>query len=257
MINMDDKKLWCGYTTNQIKEIIETKDPLVIIPVGSTEQHGPHLTLDTDTDIGFQIAKDVAKNSPITTLVLPSIWAGFSEHHMAFSGTITLKQSTLSAVLIDIIESLKRHGISKIMILNSHGGNIPILSTVINEVGYNHGIYPILLTYWQLIGDQIKSIRKSNLNGMSHACELETSLKMFISPHDVEIDLLSDTIIEEDYFYNVDMFASNKISLYKPFDQWTVTGQIGESTSASRETGEKIYKAVLCEMLKVITHYWN
>ena len=247
---------WSDYTTNELSKLIAEENPVVILPVGSTEQHGPHLTLNTDTDIGFEIAKLIAERSPIKTLVLPSVWTGFSEHHMDFCGTISFKQTTLVAVINDIVSSLIRHGITRIIILNSHGGNSTILNAAVNEIACTYNVSPIVITYWQLITDQINNIRKSVMGGMAHACELETSLKMLLSPKDVRTTLIEDVMITGDCFHNVDMFASNKINFYKPFKEWSKTGQIGAPSKASVKTGELILGEVLKKAIEFIELYW-
>ena len=249
--------LWSNYTTNEIKQIIKDENPVVIVPVGATEQHGPHLPLNTDTDIGFQIAKSIAEASPVKTLVLPPVWAGFSPHHMNFPGTITLRQSTLFAVTYDIIESLILHGVSRILLLNSHGGNIFLLKTVVDEIAVNYKISPIYVTYWNIIADKINEIRNSDLGGMAHACELETSLKMLFSPKEVRHDLIEDVIVEGSLFHSVDMFASNKINIYKPFSDWSKTGQIGAPSKANVETGKRILDAIINCFVDLIKEEWG
>ncbi|MFD0716689.1 creatininase family protein [Paenibacillus sp. GCM10027626] len=249
--------LWSDYTTEELQRIILQDNPVVIVPVGATEQHGPHLAVNTDTDIGEQLARKVAQHAPVQTLVLPSVWAGFSPHHMGFTGTITLRQSTLTAVLLDIAESLIRHGVRKILLLNSHGGNAALMKTVTDEIGIRHGVYPVSVTYWHLISDLIPQIRRSEAGGMAHACELETSLKMIFTPEDIRPELISDVMIEANEFYGVDMFAANKIGIYRPFEYWSRTGQIGAPSLASRETGERILAALLKKFAELYRIVWS
>jgi creatinine amidohydrolase len=97
------------------------KVPIAIIPVGSYEQHGRHLPLGTDWITAYHFSKRLAEMT--NAIVVPVICAGISLHHMNFKGTITLKQETLWRVLFDIIESLKYHGIRKVVLINGHGGN--------------------------------------------------------------------------------------------------------------------------------------
>ena len=248
---------WGDYTTVELKKIIAEENPIVILPVAATEQHGPHLPVNTDADLGFNIGMRIAEESPVRALVLPPVWVGFSVHHMDFAGTITLRQTTLFAVVYDIIESLIQQGVRRILLLNSHGGNMALLKTVVDEIGINYGISPVYVTYWQLLSDVIDGIRQSELGGMSHACELETSLKMVFSPQDVKVDLIEDVMIKGNSFHGVDMFAGNKISIYKPFEEWTKTGQIGAPSKASIETGEKIINALLERFIDLIKTYWT
>lgn len=249
--------LWSDYTTYELKETIEKENPIVILNVAATEQHGPHLPLNTDTDIGFNIAKRIAKESPIKAFVLPPVWAGFSPHHMDFTGTITLRQSTLFSVTYDILECVIKHGVTRILLLNSHGGNIALLKTVVDEIGLKLGISPVYVTYWNLISGVINQIRESEMSGMSHACELETSLKMVISPDDLRESLIKDVVVEGNAFHGVDMFSPNKIGIFKTFKEWTETGQIGAPSLASVEKGEKILNAVVKEFKELIVTQWG
>lgn len=252
-----ERLLWSDYTTTELEDIIKAESPIVILPVGATEQHGPHLPLNTDTDIGFNIALHIAKHAPLKTLVLPPIWTGFSPHHMDFTGTITIRQSTLFALTFDIINSLIEHGIVRIILLNSHGGNISLLKTVVDEVAIKQQISPIYFTYWKMISDSIYKIRKSETGGMAHAGELETSLKLLFTPKEVKKELFKDVMLKGSDFHHVEMFASNKIEFYKPFKYWTSTGQIGAPSKASIETGESILNLIIERFNKLIEDQWG
>lgn len=249
--------LWSSHTTYELKQIIEQENPIVIVTVGATEQHGTHLAVNTDADIGFQIAQRVAEASPIRTLVVPPVWSGFSPHHMDFTGTITLRQSTLFAVTYDIIDCLIKHGVKRVLLLNSHGGNISLLKTVVDEIGVNHGISPIYVTYWNLISDVVGEIRESEMGGMSHACELETSLKLLFSPEDVRMDRIQDVMLESSKFFGNDMFSPNKFGVYKPFKAWTELGQIGAPSLASAEKGQRLADAIVGKFVELFEVVWG
>jgi creatinine amidohydrolase len=248
---------WSTHTTYELKQIIAEENPLVIVTVGATEQHGTHLAINTDTDIGFEIAKKVAEASPIRTLVVPPVWTGFSPHHMDFTGTITLRQSTLFAVVYDILDCLIKHGIQRILLLNSHGGNIALLKTVVDEIGMQHKLSPVYVTYWNLISDVVKEIRESAMGGMSHACELETSLKLLFSPQDVRTDKIQDVMLESNAFFGNDMFAPNKIGVFKTFKEWTELGQIGAPSLASADKGQRLLDAVVAKFVELIEVQWG
>jgi creatinine amidohydrolase len=248
---------WSDYTSEELTDVINNENPVVIVTVGATEQHGPHLPLNTDTDIGYQLALHLAKHAPIKTLVLPPVWTGFSPHHMDFTGTITISQSTLFHLVFDIMESLIKHGITRILLLNSHGGNIALLKTVADEIAIKYKVSPIYVTYWQMISNLINDVRKSELGGMSHACELETSLKMVFSPDEVRINRIQDVSVKGNEFHHVDMFAANKISMYRPFTHWTETGQIGEPSKASKETGEKLLELLKMNFYQMMSEQWQ
>lgn len=249
--------LWSSHTTYELKRIIEEENPIVIVTVGATEQHGTHLAVNTDTDIGYQVARKVAEASPIRTLVVPPVWSGFSPHHMDFTGTITLRQSTLFAVVYDIVDCLIRHGVKRVLLLNSHGGNISLLKTVVDEIGVQHGLSPVYVTYWNLISDAVKDIRESDMGGMSHACELETSLKLLFSPEDVRTDKIEDVMLDSNAFFGNDMFAPNKIGVYKPFKEWTPLGQIGAPSLASADKGQRLLDAIVGKFVELIELQWG
>lgn len=253
-----NKFLLSDYTTVELKEFLEKEEPIVIVSVGATEQHGPHLPLNTDADLGYNIALELAANCQYKTIITPPVWMGFSHHHMDFCGTISIKQQTLFHLVFDIIESLLAHGFKKIVLMNSHGGNTSILKTVIDEIKIKLDASVLYFTYWHLLAKEIKNIRKSPLNGMAHAGELETSLKYYFQKDKEEVrrNLIQDVMLPEESFYNVDMFAANTISLYRSFKEITDTGQIGQPSSASKETGEKLMEVLIKEFNDLTLKYW-
>jgi creatinine amidohydrolase/Fe(II)-dependent formamide hydrolase-like protein len=97
-------------------------------PVGSTEQHGPHLSLDTDTYDAEYLAIEAARRvSAPRPLVLPAIAYGVAYHHMDFPGTVAVSPDILSRLVVEVGMSVARHGITKLVIVNGHGGNVPAL----------------------------------------------------------------------------------------------------------------------------------
>ena len=102
--------------------------PLLFLPVGAHEQHGPHLSLDTDAYHAEHLCREVAAAcTPPRPLVLPLISYGVSYHHDEFPGTISISPGTLSQLTVDVGMSIARQGITKLIIVNGHGGNAPAL----------------------------------------------------------------------------------------------------------------------------------
>jgi creatinine amidohydrolase len=101
-------------------------DPVVVIAVGSLEQHGPHLPLGTDSLTIREYAHEVARRT--NSVCVHPCFPGYSPHHMGFRGTITFRESTLMAVLMDTVGSLAAHGLKRFLLMNGHGGNNQIVN---------------------------------------------------------------------------------------------------------------------------------
>ena len=134
----------------------------IIIPIGSTEQHGPNGLLGTDALCPEIIAHEASKTSDL--LVAPTFNVGIAQHHLGFTGTITLRPSTMLAALQDWIDSLVRHGFDRIYFLNGHGGNVPTIQAAIAE-SYSD---------WSLSGEpcpyRLASRNWWELPGMAQVC---------------------------------------------------------------------------------------
>jgi creatinine amidohydrolase len=247
---MIDNRVWSKYTRDEAAELIK-KDPVVVIPVGSHEQHGPHLTLNTDTDIAFNISKGAMEKVKVSCSVIPPIYVGISEHHMNYSGSLTLKPETLRLVVNDIVHSLYRHGVRKVLLVNAHGGNQSILGSTVDWLGSQlEGNY-VLVSYWSLVSENMYKITHVKPGAADHAGELETALKMYLSPEDVRKDLIvKGEAVGNDYWKPEAM--SNKISTFKAFDSFTKHGHIGDPTKSTAEMGEKAFELITDELAKLI-----
>lgn len=131
---MKDRELFLERLTRpQVEAALSEGFRTVVVPCGSVEQHGPHLPLFVDAEIGTRLGAEVARRLG-KTLVAPTIRVGCSEHHMDFAGTLTLRHSTFKAVCLDYCASLARHGFTRILLLPSHGGNFKPLAEVVEEI---------------------------------------------------------------------------------------------------------------------------
>jgi creatinine amidohydrolase/Fe(II)-dependent formamide hydrolase-like protein len=180
-------------TWPEIDKYLETSKA-ILIPIGSTEQHGPNGLLGTDALCPEIIAKRAGDESGI--LVGPTFNVGQAQHHMAFSGTITLRPSTMIAAMMDWTQSLRRHGFERLYWLNGHGGNINTINAAFSEI--YHGITfgepgsnrpplrQMLRNWWELSGVNEISRQLFPVGEGSHATPSEVSVTYFGYPEAVK-----------------------------------------------------------------------
>ncbi|MFX0148918.1 MAG: creatininase family protein, partial [Candidatus Hodarchaeota archaeon] len=162
-----------------IGEAIHKGFDSVVIGVGSTEQHGPHLPTQTDAVIADILANKVAKKLG-NALQAQTIRIGCSEHHLSFPGTISLKKDTLKSIIFDYISSLSHHGFKKIIFIPSHGGNFEPLREVINEIQPKYPEVKLiggtnLMKFMNYLFKIAQDMGISREEAGGHAGELETS----------------------------------------------------------------------------------
>jgi creatinine amidohydrolase len=165
-----------------------THTDMVVIPVGSNEQHGPHMVLGTDIFAALETCKLLAQRTDI--LIAPVVLAGVSEHHMGFPGTITLSPETLEAVITDTTRSLIRHGFKKLLILNSHGGNVPALRAAVEKINQTTAATAVLLDDLKLPEPAAKPAPSAKPDALDidwHAGIGETSLMLYLTPSFVDM----------------------------------------------------------------------
>src|SRR5579885_934138 len=121
--------LYQHYTWPELREVV-TSQPVVIQPIGSVEDHGRHLPLDTDNFLIWSICEAAAQRAPGEILLLPQIPYGFETHHMDFPGTIDIRMEHLLDFVLDVMKSVAHHGFRHLLIADGHGSNMPILDLV-------------------------------------------------------------------------------------------------------------------------------
>ena len=175
----------------------------VLVPVGSIEQHGTHLPVNTDIAIATAVcvrASEISE-SP-SAVVAPPVWSGYSPHHMNLPGTLTLDLNTFQALIYEVCLGIWHHGFRKILMVNGHGGNTgPLAGTAQRLTSAGH---PVLSCgVGNLVGDEADAIFERRVKGGGHACEFETSIMLHLHPESVEMskavdhmDLKSQTLIE-------------------------------------------------------------
>jgi len=222
-------------------EIAAARDQgaLVIVPIGSTEQHGPHLPVDVDIFLAESVALAAAQAvDDFPVLVAPPIWSGLSPHHMHFTGTITLSVDTFSHMVREVVRSLWHHGFRHILLLNGHGGNRQILEATCIALG-TEGIEVGTVCYWDLAASEIAQIVEGERKYVGHADEIETSLMLHLRPESVA----KEKAIKDLERPPKRLPARGNVYFWPVFDPGT-TGVAGDPTLATAEKGKAILEVV-------------
>ena len=231
---------WHKLRAPELRALAEA-DAMVIIPVGSTEQHGPHLPVQVDARLAAEVAKRaaarIAEGGPV--VVAPTLWCGLAEHHMAFGATITLDFATFHALIRCVCESILRHGFRRLALLNGHGGNIKALDVIAGELQRELGVRVVSATYWTVssVAKAFKEILEMQ-PGVAHACEAETSMMLALEPDLVDRDAMARV---EGCTRNLSV--SGGVYRWRGFEEMTESGVIGFPGAASAEKGERLLAA--------------
>lgn len=156
---------------------------VVIIPIASLEQHANHLPVNTDSNTVSTIARRAAEAvQDFPVLVLPTIWTGYSPHHMAYPGSVTLKYHTLVDVLTQVASSVHAHGFRKILLLNGHGGNSPIVAGMRTKLANEDGVSVVGYDYWGLpaMPEAMRRLCPVDRGFVGHSGEFETSVQLYL-----------------------------------------------------------------------------
>jgi creatinine amidohydrolase len=216
---------------------------VAIIPVGATEQHGPNLSLETDTAIAAELARRIAEAVYPRAVVSPALPYGVSHHHMRFPGTMTISPDAFQAVLVDVARSLRRQGAQRIFIVDGHAGNQGALDVLMTKLRFEHGIPAAYLFYFTIAGDVIQNGVKTERWG--HACELEASLGLALRPDIVHRAALEPGAVRPPLLPFTDARQPQRLGVPLWFDEITDNGALGDARQASVEFGEEVAAAVV------------
>ena len=237
-------RAWWARPYPEIVATAEADGSVLVLPVGSVEQHGHHLPVGTDTILVSSIAGLAAErlDPDCPLLVAPPVWSGYSPHHLGFGGTFSLEFDTLRAVLEELAATGLENGFDAVLLLNGHGGNVPLISGATSTIGVEHPEAEVLgLTDLFLAEPFIDEIRDSDVGGIAHGGELETSLMLHLHPKLVHEELIDGTPLDEPYERGLkDIFAGGPLGVYRPFEDYSETGAIGNPELASESKGHEL-----------------
>ena len=241
---------WARLKAHELRRLAE-QNAVVILPIASIEQHGPHLPVMTDTRLGHEVAVRAAEKAfeKRPAVVTPVVWSGLSEHHMPFGGTLILSHATFRAVVADLVAALVRHGFRDILISNSHGGNVVSMHQICDELSTQTPATLVATTYPTEMGDALGSILEDQ-KGMQHACEAETSMMMACEPDLVDTTNLAEIGTKgDDHFLR----AGKASYRWRPFASKTGDGVAGQPAKATAEKGHATIDAASDALAALIT----
>jgi creatinine amidohydrolase len=229
--------MWKELTWEDLNALA-AKDAIVVLPVASMEQHGPHLPVGVDTILCEGVCKAGAEIASRTTpvVVAPTLWCGMAEHHVAFGGTFTFDIPTYRAVLLAFLRSIERAGFKKLAVVNGHGGNISALNAFLPDFHRETKLKLYATTYFMLADEALGPLLDRQ-KGVLHACEVETSMMMVVAGETVKRGRLAEA--KGPHFDNPREVLAPDWQQFRSLKDYTTNGVIGDATTASIAKGEK------------------
>ena len=229
-----DRMTWA-----EVKAEIENGRDTVIVPFGSTEQHGRHMPLGTDAVLGDEIGWGLAGR--LDAFMAPTVRFGCSEHHLSFPGTISLSDETFQRIVTDVVASLSRHGFRRIVLLPTHGGNFKPLAEAFTELEPVDNVKVIALT--DLEGLVKAAFESSNAYGVTpaqsgaHSGEWETSLMLALRPDQVKMDHAAEGFVGE--------LSEIMAKVFDGIQNLDENGVLGDPRPATAAAGEKYFDEII------------
>jgi creatinine amidohydrolase len=230
---------------------------VVLIPLGSNEQHGPGMTLATDIVLATAVAARVAERLRPRAIVAPSLPFGLSPHHMRFPGSITLSPETFIAVLMEVMESLRQHGAKRFFLLNGHGGNQAILSVIAMKARQALGVDVATAIYFSGASDLLKERFGRTY---AHACEIEASFALAVAPQILRQDAQAKGEELPPRYRHTALAGGGApagafVDYAARMDEITANGNIGDPRLATREAGEEVIALAVQRLVEFLEDF--
>ncbi|MFW6437991.1 MAG: creatininase family protein [Armatimonadota bacterium] len=253
--------LFRDQTSPMLAEQIE-RDALLILPIGTTEEHGPHLPVDTDARIaegcGMALAEELSNDLPV--LLMDSVRYGYSMAVMKqWPGTIVVRTRTFMDYVYDVCGSVLEMGFRKLALLDCHGHHSGLLSTVNRELCDEFDAAVAILSPARLSAEAFNEVRRSEQGGAIHGGEWETSLVLHMSPEVVDMDaaVAEPMRYQSDFVAGDNFMGRQRVTWSTWYLQESESGIYGDPTVASPETGQAIMQSVVGEGARFLYEFRN
>jgi creatinine amidohydrolase len=254
---MPEKYRYEEFTWPEIRDAV-AQNRVAVLPVGTVEQHGPHLPLVTDVLTASEMSRRAVERLPGKAVLLPPVYYSFNEHHLDFPGTIAVEGQTIVNYVTDIGRSLAHHGFSKILLVNGHGSNVPFLDVAARNITNRTEAICAMVSWWSLIPRALfDELRESEFpGGMAHGCELETSVLLYLRGDLVQFEKAQkDISFQPTEFFYWDLQAPAPVQFQEWFSRYSRTGTVGDPTKATAEKGRRFIEAVVDRMVALIEDF--
>jgi creatinine amidohydrolase len=240
------------HTWQELRELGKRDDLVVVIPTATLEDHGYHLPIDTDVRLVNAIAERAVEASGGQALLFPTQVHGYTPHHLDFPGSVTLRWNVFVEALVDQGRSLCRHGFDRILIVNGHGSNQPLVDIAARLINLEHrnAVCGSCFYLQSERGKQvIAEVRDSEVpGGMAHACELETSIYLALDPDAVDMSAAVDEVgypASESAYMD---WSDGPLKLMPWWSSFSRSGVQGRATLGTAEKGERLLEAAVAEI---------
>jgi creatinine amidohydrolase len=237
------------------------RQPVILLPFGTIEDHGPHLPLNTDNAIVEAICLEAARRAPEEMLVMPLVAYGLDEHHMDFPGTVSVDMQTLLAYVADVALSAARHGFTHILIVNGHGSNAPLADLAARRVVLASGaicgaMSPNAAIDPTLSEPTLSDMRRSGPGGVAHAGEYETALMLHLRPDLVQMDRAVREMgqLKLEYF-NWDHPQPSILSWQDFWSRMSESGVCCDPTVATAEFGRALFETTVTNFVRFVREF--
>ncbi len=249
-------------TWPEVNEAVEM-GKIPILPTGAVEQHGHHLPLKVDHLCANSVATEGARLAAEYSLVLPPVSFGYVHHVMDFPGSMNIHFEHFIQYVLDILKSLAYHGFKKMVIVNGHGSNGPLVELAARRLIVETDASCTFCSWWQLltVDPEFKDKWRESVfpGGCSHAGELETSMLLHLSPESVRKDKIKSEIAKTNkmgskYIWG-DLFGKSSIGLVEWTSQYSDSGVMGEAEKATAEKGKLVFEEASKNLAEFIREY--
>lgn len=255
-----DKIYYDELTWAEINEAVLAKKVL-LLPIGSTEQHGHHLPLDVDNFLARSVCIAAAKRLPRQTLVMPTIPYGYNEHGLDFPGTIHVTYEHFIEYCLDVCKSVAYAGFERIIIIDGHGSNEHLCEFIARRATLETDSMVASTIWTNLAIKAFEEVRESEFGGAAHACELETSAYLYLEPSRVQMDKAEDHYggaagKQGSKFLSVDLTKGwGPMKLIRWTSSATPNGVSGAPTLSTAEKGRAIIEGAADNLAEFIQEF--